>query len=124
MDNGSGDLIVALKKAPQKGVEYAYLMRDVKVQESLYKFVIQLFEQAKFTEANTIPSVQVLEWAKIPQKKTRPKRSIICIMIFFVGLVGNTLYILSREWLAVQKAQNTELYQKLLQIRHLMAIRK
>jgi tyrosine-protein kinase Etk/Wzc len=112
MATGGGNLIISLKDVPQKSVQYGYLLRDVKIQESLFEFVLQLFEQAKFSEANNVPSVQVIEYAGPPQKKTRPKRSIICILFFFAGLVCTATYILADKWYGIQKRNGTSFYQK------------
>jgi tyrosine-protein kinase Etk/Wzc len=124
MNEGGGSLIIALRKAPQKAVEYGYLLRNVKIQETLYEFVIQLFEQAKFTEANDVPSVQVLEYAKPPQKKSRPKRSIICLLFFFSGFAATSLYILLDKWYRVQQQHQTALYDKTQKIKSLLSIQK
>jgi uncharacterized protein involved in exopolysaccharide biosynthesis len=112
MATGGGNLIISLKDVPQKSVQYGYLLRDMKIQESLFEFVLQLFEQAKFSEANNVPSVQVLEYAGPPQKKTRPKRSIICILFFFAGLVCTSAYILADKWYGIQKQNGTSFYEK------------
>jgi tyrosine-protein kinase Etk/Wzc len=113
MATGDGNLIISLKDAPQKAVQYGYLLRDAKTQESLYEFVLQLFEQAKFSEANNVPSVQVLDWAGPPQKKTRPKRSIICILFFFAGLALTSTYLVAEKWYGIQRQNGTLFYRKL-----------
>ncbi len=112
MAAGGGNLIIALKDAPAKSVKYGYLLRDVKIQESLYEFVLQLFEQAKFSESNDVPAVQALEYAQPPQKKTRPKRSIVCIMFFVAGCFAMTAYITWSKWMSGQKRRNTPFYKK------------
>ena len=112
MATGGGNLIIALKDAPAKSVKYGYLLRDVKIQESLYEFVLQLFEQAKFSESNDVPAVQALEYAQPPQKKTRPKRSIVCIMFFVAGCFAMTAYITWSKWMSGQKRRNTPFYKK------------
>ncbi len=112
MTSGGGNLIIALKDAPEKAVQYGYLLRDAKVQESLYEFVLQLYEQAKFSESNDIPSVQVLEYAAVPQKKIRPKRSIICLIFLFLGFTLTSGYIQIDRWFTVQKRHDTRFYRK------------
>jgi len=116
MEKGNGDIIIALKKSPELGIEYAYLMRDVKIQEALYQFVLQMYEQAKFEEINDTPVVEVLEKAQVPQKKSQPKRSLICILIFFAGLVVNCTYVVAQKWFAVQSAHDTETARKIIQV--------
>jgi tyrosine-protein kinase Etk/Wzc len=124
MAAGGGNLIISLRDVPQKSMQYGYLLRDVKIQESLYEFVLQLFEQAKFSEADNVPSVQVLEQAKPPQKKTRPKRSIICMLFFFCGFALTSIYILTEKWYGIQKQDGTLLYGKLGRALALLTLRK
>jgi uncharacterized protein involved in exopolysaccharide biosynthesis len=113
MKEGSGRLIIALDSAPELGVEYAHLYRDVKVQEMLYTLVLQMYEQAKFTEVNNAPVVKVLEYAQIPQKKRKPKRAVLCVLWFFMALVCVCTYVVGDRWYRLQREENTELYRKL-----------
>jgi tyrosine-protein kinase Etk/Wzc len=112
LDSGSGELIIPLKSTPKLGITYTYLMRDVKVQEMLHTFLLQNFEQAKLSEANNTPTVNVLEYAMVPQKKSRPKRAIICLLIFFSGLIVVSMVIFILKWYEIQSAGNTEAYSK------------
>jgi uncharacterized protein involved in exopolysaccharide biosynthesis len=124
MATGDGNLIISLKDAPQKSVQYGYLLRDAKTQESLYEFVLQLFEQAKFSEANNVPSVQVLDYAGPPQKKTRPKRSIICILFFFAGLALTSTYLVAEKWYGIQKRNETLFYKKINRALELLTFKR
>jgi uncharacterized protein involved in exopolysaccharide biosynthesis len=124
MAAGGGNLIISLTDVPQKSVQYGYLLRDVKIQESLYEFVLQLFEQAKISEANNVPSVQALEFAKPPQKKTRPKRSIICVLFFFFGLAFTSSYLVADKWYGIQKRNGTSFYRKLSRVFALLTFKK
>lgn len=74
--------------------KYAALKRNVKVQEALYEFLIQQYEQAKIREKKDTPVLQFLEIATKPEKKSRPKRKIIVIaatfFAFFLSAVVST----------------------------------
>ena len=113
LDSGSGELIVALKEAPRLGIEYTYLVRDVKVQEMLHSFLLQNFEQAKLSEANNTPTINVLEYAKVPQKRSRPKRMVLCMLIFFAGLITFSMLCLIRKWYIVQTVEKSEAFTKI-----------
>jgi uncharacterized protein involved in exopolysaccharide biosynthesis len=120
MASGGGNLIIALKDAPEKAVRYGYLLRDVKVQESLYEFVLQLCEQARFSESNNVPAVQVLEYAQVPQRKSRPHRSTVCLVFLCMGFALTSLYIVGEKWFAGQKRLNTPLYSKTMHAIYLL----
>ncbi|MBD3239423.1 MAG: hypothetical protein GF331_02470 [Chitinivibrionales bacterium] len=116
MREGGGRLVIALDSAPDLGVQYAHLYRDVKVQETLYNMVLQMYEQAKFMEVNNTPVVEVLEYAQVPEKKRRPKRSILCILIFSVCFAGVCSFVLAQEWYGRQRQQYTLTYRKLQKV--------
>jgi tyrosine-protein kinase Etk/Wzc len=120
LKKGDNGLIVPLTKAPKEAIKYKYLYRDVKIQESLFQFVLQLFEQAKFTEANNVPTVQVLEWAKPPQMKLRPKRAVFMTLFFFIGFSVCTIYVLLDTWYSKEKTGKTDMYDKISQVLHLL----
>lgn len=124
LTKGDGEILVALKSTPTLGIEYAYLFRDVKVQEAIYQFVLQMFEQAKMNEANNVPTVRVLEHAYLPKKRARPKRAIICILIFFSGLVVVSTIVVTQAWFARQRREDTETYRKLADLGAHLKFRK
>lgn len=113
LDSGSGELIIPLKKTPQLAIEYSYHLRDVKVQEILYGFIMQNYEQAKLTEAKNTPTVNVLEYASVPQKKSRPKRMIICLILCSIGFIGIIAIIFITKWYTIQRSEQTASYQKI-----------
>jgi tyrosine-protein kinase Etk/Wzc len=122
MDQGGGTLIVSLSHAPEKAIRYAELKGNAKLQESLYEFVIQLYEQAKISEANNVPAIQVLEYAKNPQKKTRPKRSIICLLFLFGGFIVTSTFILLDKWWLIQAQHKTAVFMKVTRILELLSL--
>ncbi len=117
MDSGSGELILPLKNTPKLSIEYSYLLRDVKVQGMLHSFLLQNYEQAKLSEANNTPSVNVLEYANIPQKKSQPKRGIICMVSFCIGLIIVSFLIFLMKWYDIQREQATAAYEKITMIK-------
>ncbi len=78
---------VPLLKLPEVSLEYVRLLRDVKVQEAVYELLTQQYEHAKIMELKDTPTVQVLDRASPPEKKTSPKRSRIVIMAAIFSLI-------------------------------------
>lgn len=113
LDSGSGELIISLRDAPRLGIEYSYLLRDVKVQEMLHSFLLQNYEQAKLSEANNTPTVNVLEYAEVPQKRSRPKRMIFCMLTFFAGFMIMSMLCFLRKWYSIQVAEKSEAHGKI-----------
>jgi uncharacterized protein involved in exopolysaccharide biosynthesis len=67
------EIHVPFAQVPELGLEYARLMRDVRVQETVYTLLTQQLEQAKIAEARDMPTVQLLDMASPAERKSKPK---------------------------------------------------
>jgi tyrosine-protein kinase Etk/Wzc len=113
MLKGGGSLVLPLTKTPELAIQYAYLYRDVKVNETLYSYILQMYEQAKFREANNSPVVTVLERAKPAEKRSSPKRMVVCLLAFFAGFGILSSWVLIQNWYLGQKSARSASYHKL-----------
>jgi uncharacterized protein involved in exopolysaccharide biosynthesis len=66
------DFGMPLGAIPEAGVSLARLMREAKIQETLYTLLTQQLEQAKIAEAKDTPTVRILDRAVLPEWKSRP----------------------------------------------------
>lgn len=78
--NGAGGSIPTVGSVPPIGQEYMRLMREFKIQETLVELLTKQYEIAKLTEAKDVSSIQVLQKANIPDRKIKPRRSLIVLM--------------------------------------------
>ena len=90
--SNSSELFIPMSKLPDLGLQYARLLRDVKVHSKISLFLMQQYEQAKFEEAKKISSIQVLDKATPPIRKSKPKRAVFVLIItlsisFFYWLI-------------------------------------
>ncbi len=80
----------AMITVPSLALEYGRLMRELKVQETLYTLLTSQLEQAKLAEARDTPTVQVLDPAVPAEKKSRPSITLNMIVgglvALFVGI--------------------------------------
>jgi uncharacterized protein involved in exopolysaccharide biosynthesis len=74
---------------PRAGLDIARLWRDVKVQEQVYELLTAQLEEARIRETRDTPTVQVLDRAEPPLHKSRPKRAMVVIAGFLIGLAGS-----------------------------------
>ncbi|GAI07982.1 unnamed protein product, partial [marine sediment metagenome] len=102
-DFGAG-FSVPFSELPEVSLEYARLLRNVKVQEVIYELLTQQYEQAKIMEAKDTPTVQFLDRAGIPEKKTFPKRTLIVAFAFLLSLFVNIPLVFFLEYLADVKS--------------------
>lgn len=68
------ELYPSIRQLPLLGVKYLDLYRRSKIDEAVYELLTKQFEIAKLQEARDVPSVQVLDPAEVPQKKSFPHR--------------------------------------------------
>lgn len=74
---------------PAAGLDVARLYRDVKVQEQVFELLTSQLEEARIRETRDTPTVQVLDRAEPPLHKSRPRRSVIVMAGFLIGLLGS-----------------------------------
>lgn len=79
------DIFIPTAKIPDLALQYASLLRDTKVQETLYGLLTQQYEIARIQEAKDSPTVQVLDMAKVPEKRIKPKRRQIVLLSAFTA---------------------------------------
>lgn len=64
------------------------LQREMEVQNTLYTFLVQQFEEAKLREARDTPTLQILDQARTPINRIRPVRT---FMVYIAGIIGTFL---------------------------------
>lgn len=81
---GQGDIFVPTGKVPEVGLEYVRRFRDMKYHETLFEALAKQYELARIDEAKDAGIIQVVDKAIEPERKSRPKRSLIVILTALV----------------------------------------
>ncbi|MDY0302074.1 MAG: Wzz/FepE/Etk N-terminal domain-containing protein [Trichlorobacter sp.] len=84
---GDSEVIPNVGSAPGIGVEYVRKLREFKLQEALFEQLSKQYELAKLNEARDSSALQVLDEATVPTQKSKPRRSLICIVITMLGFM-------------------------------------
>jgi len=92
--------IPALGAVPQLGQDYLRLMRDFKIKETMVELLTKQYEMARLSESKDLSPFQVLQKAKVPERKSKPSRAIMVIMVIFVTFFSSILYVFAREGFA------------------------
>ncbi len=95
--NSEPGFLISGRDVPGLAMGYFRALRDVEVQNIIYKILTQQLEQAKIMEAKQTPTLQVLDWAIPPVYKNRPKRSLIVLGALMFSALISIFYILSVE---------------------------
>ena len=98
--NATSEFYVPFADVPEIGLQLAELTREVQVQETVWQLLNQQFYQAKIKEAQDTPTVQVLDAAVPPLKKSSPKRGLLVIIFAMLAFVTSLLWVFSKEYLA------------------------
>src|SRR6266705_1012644 len=73
------------------GLDNLGRLRDVKYYEFLYELLAKQYELAKIDEAKDATVIQVLDKAIEPDRRSRPKRTLVVLLSTFVALIVSVL---------------------------------
>lgn len=88
------ELYPSIRKLPLLGVQWADLYRRTKIQETVYELLNQQYELARIQEAKEIPTVNVIDPANLPEKKSWPPRLLIIVLLTVLSLAGAVAWII------------------------------
>jgi tyrosine-protein kinase Etk/Wzc len=92
-----GTVALPFAQVPRLALEFGRLLREVKIQETLFGLLTEQHEHAKIQEAKDTPTIQILDFAQPPEKKSRPKRLIILAIAAGLSVVFSMLYAAAAE---------------------------
>lgn len=100
MDIGAADfgVFIPFKKAPDLGLRYFRLYRDVIIKEKIVEFLVPQFEQAKIQEARDTPTLFVLDYAKPADRAYKPKKKLITFLVGILTGILTVLFLYIREY--------------------------
>ena len=92
-----------MDRTPNTSLQYLDAVRDLKYQEAIWEILAKQFAAAKLEEAKDFPMIQVLDKAIPPEKKSKPKRSLIIILAALVAFFFAVIWAFISE--AMQRAK-------------------
>jgi uncharacterized protein involved in exopolysaccharide biosynthesis len=95
LEQGSGQAVGNILQ-----LEAVKAYRDMKVQESMLEVLIKQFELARIDEAKEGPLIQVVDAATPPERRSKPKRTLIVLISSFAGLFLSILFTFIRASLS------------------------
>jgi uncharacterized protein involved in exopolysaccharide biosynthesis len=94
--SGSG-VIPGFENVPELGQEYIDLMRKFKTVEGVYEMLVRQYETARLNESNDVSSIQVIQSAVVPERKSKPARAKMVLTSAFASLFFSILLVFVRE---------------------------
>lgn len=106
IENGTGDGIISFKDAPDLGVRFARIKRDLLTKQKVFELMSQQLEIAKLDEAKDTLSFQIIDEAITPDKKSKPKRGVIIaiglIISLFIAILSVLILNKFGKWAATE----------------------
>lgn len=110
-----GGAIPNVGAVPGLGQEYVRIMREYKIQETLVELLTKQYEMAKLSEAKNISGVQVVQMARVPDKKAKPKRATIVLLSTLVACAGSILTAFLQEYKSQMPDEERQRWQNIIQ---------
>lgn len=104
--SGGNSSIPSVGSVPQIGQDYLRLMREFKIQETMVELLTKQYEMARFTESKNLSPIQVLQKAKVPEKKSKPARSRKVMLATIAAFFFSTIIAFFREH--IERMTDTE----------------
>jgi len=86
-------ILPSISNSPELIYKFTTIQRELQVQEILYEFLIQRYEQVKLDEAKQTPSLQFIDEPMMPTRKSAPARSLVVIALVSIGMLLGIAYI-------------------------------
>lgn len=116
IESGSGEneFYIPFDELPELGLQLARLMREFKIQESVFELLTSQYEIAKIEEAKDVNTIQVLDRAVPPDKKAKPKRKLIVILSTFMAIIFSVFLVFILEFIDKVKTEDEDRYHTIL----------
>ena len=95
----SGSEYPPLRQIPRLAVPYADIYRHVRVQEAVYEMLTQQYELSRIQEAKDVPVIRVIDAPGIPEKKSFPPRTLLCLALTILcAIAGASVTLIRYRW--------------------------
>jgi tyrosine-protein kinase Etk/Wzc len=106
-------LDVPFSQVPTLSMELARLVREVRIQSAVFELLTNQYEQYKIQEKRDTPTIQVLDKALAPERRSKPKRVLLVGIAAILSLFTSVSFVFGLEYLKKSKEKNPEEFEKL-----------
>jgi uncharacterized protein involved in exopolysaccharide biosynthesis len=92
--DGGSVALPGFEKIPERGQEFLHLMRKFKTAEAVNDMLVNQYEVARLNSENDVSTIQVLQQARVPDKRSKPKRAFLIVMSSFTAFLFSLVYVL------------------------------
>jgi uncharacterized protein involved in exopolysaccharide biosynthesis len=84
-------------------VEYADLELKIRIEKALYEFMYPQYEQARLEELRDLPSIEVIDVARLSGLRSKPQRAMICIFSFLASFILTSIVAMLYEFFLAEE---------------------
>lgn len=95
--------------------DYIAKYREFKYQETLFELFSKQYEMAKLDESREGATIQVVDYAEVPERKSKPRKLMIAVITSLVSALALLTWIFLQQ--SLQRPHEQETSQKLAEIR-------
>jgi capsule polysaccharide export protein KpsE/RkpR len=88
----------ALRDLPRLGVHWANLYRTVRIHETVFDLLSEEYETARIDEAKSIPTVGIIDFPSLPERKSGPHRLLIALISTVLSIILTAIYLLAKRF--------------------------
>ena len=89
---GDGDILLPTGRVPEAGLEYIRKFREVKYQEAMFEMFAKQYEVARMDEGKEAALIQILDKATPPDRKSKPKRTLIVVLTTMIAGLASLVF--------------------------------
>jgi len=82
---------------PEIGIHLEEVKRKVEYYSLMLKYLGPQYEKAKIDEKKDLPTIEVLDYGVRPERKDKPKRALIVVLVCFMATIFSSAYVLVKD---------------------------
>lgn len=107
--DSAGAVFIPLDRMPDLVQSHARMERDLEVNERVYAYLLERYEEADMDKARTTPVVQIVDEPNLPEKPSGTPRWLIVLAVTAVGFVWIVAAVLWWDWMRERKKSSDEM---------------
>ena len=106
-------LDVPFSQVPTLSMELARLVREVRIQSAVFELLTNQYEQYKIQETRDTPTIQVLDKAIPPERRSKPRRAVLVGLAGILSLLTSVVFVFGLEYFKKSKQRNPEEFERI-----------
>jgi uncharacterized protein involved in exopolysaccharide biosynthesis len=106
--DSAGGVFIPLDRMPALAQSYARMQRDLGVNERVYEYLLERYEEAGIDKRRTTPVVQVVDEPNVPEKPSGRRPWLVVIALTAVGFLWIVAAVLWWDWMREREKSDDE----------------